>query len=132
MTTSEASRKPLRRTKSLRSRGIAVPQPGEIADDRHPAVSAIEIVLPEVRALRRLFVLHQRGEARRLVRPFLDEPDFIAAEEVTVQQRRLVRRDDQLALAVTRIAQEVGDEGVGDFGVEAAVELVDDSQFIRA
>src|SRR4051794_17152215 len=124
MTTSEASRKPLRRTKSLRSRGILAPQPGGIADDRHPAVPAREGVLAKVRAFGRLLVLHERGEPGRLVRPLLDHPDFIPAEEVTVHQRRLVCRDDQLALAVARITEEVGDEGVGDLGVEAAIELV--------
>src|SRR5262245_37540384 len=100
MTTRSASRKPLRRTKSLRSRGIATAQPGEMTEDRHPAVPAVEVILSEVGAFGRLLVLHQRDESGRLVRPLLDEPDLVAAEEVAVHQGRLVGRDDQLALPV--------------------------------
>jgi hypothetical protein len=68
----------------------------------------------------------ERVDARRLGLVLLGEPDLVAAEQRVVQQRGVVRAEDQLRpLRVERRVVEHSDESPHQQRVQAAVEFVD-------
>ncbi len=80
-----ASRKPLRRTKSLRSLPIPLPQPREIADHGDAAESSLKIVLLQIGAAAGILELFEGDQPGGLVGAFLDEPNFIGTKERLIE-----------------------------------------------
>jgi hypothetical protein len=73
-------------------------------------------------------VVEQRVQMGRLRGVLFDEPNLVAAQEIYIEQRRVMRREDQLSTLRILVPAEQSNEKTGDVGVKAPVEFVDEER----